>query len=209
MLPTAMQRRATSLIEMLVVIGIISILISLLLPAVQSPRHAALRTACENNLHQLQISLHHYRETWKTVPFTNQTNFPGGWAIDLLPFLEQSDLQRGIRSRLPIDAPGNLELVRSLPKIMSCPVRSKSDSRIAGIPAAEYVLVVRKFNPRQPSRPTRRGRGGKDRVQGFQDAPDNFLQPWALSPEVLTAQAQQMREQHVGPHPGGEILPRK
>jgi prepilin-type N-terminal cleavage/methylation domain-containing protein len=91
----APPRRGFSLIELLVVIAIVSVLIGLLLPAVQKVREAASRIQCANNLKQIGLAMHHYHLTHGTLPSFSR---PGAdattWAVLLLPYLEQEDLFR-------------------------------------------------------------------------------------------------------------------
>jgi len=87
-------RNAFTLIELLVVIAIISILVGLLLPAVQAAREAANRVACGNNLKQLALAVHHYVLDHQTLPPSRLQNQGATWAVLLLPYIEQDNLYR-------------------------------------------------------------------------------------------------------------------
>jgi prepilin-type N-terminal cleavage/methylation domain-containing protein len=60
-------RQGFTLVELLVVIGIIALLISILMPALGKARAAANKTRCLSNLHQIGIFLQQYQTQYKGV----------------------------------------------------------------------------------------------------------------------------------------------
>src|SRR5438552_6244373 len=56
-----------TLVELLVVIGIIAVLISILLPSLNKAREAAKRTQCLSNLRQIAVFLNMYANAYKGV----------------------------------------------------------------------------------------------------------------------------------------------
>ncbi len=107
--PVRKLRLGFTLVELLVVIAIIGVLISLVLPAVQSAREAARRMSCQNNLHQIGVALHNYHSAYRQLPsgwVDNRTHLhePGwGWAAAILPQMGQAAIYEQIDFTYPID----------------------------------------------------------------------------------------------------------
>lgn len=105
------HRAAFSLVELLVVVGIIGTIAGLLLPAVLQARTAARRTESKNSLKQIGIALHAHHDSRRSFPFaagrprkgtvehlessaSEGIDFvrPQSWAIAILPFMEEGVL---------------------------------------------------------------------------------------------------------------------
>jgi hypothetical protein len=99
-------RAAVTLVECLIAIGIIGLLLGILWPAVQAAREAARRANCQNNLRQIALAFSLHEDSqgvwpsggwgwrWHGDPDRGfGVRQPGGWAFNVLPFLDQAALR--------------------------------------------------------------------------------------------------------------------
>lgn len=137
-------RRAFTLVELLVVIAIIGILAVLLMGGAQQGVEAARRLRCRNNVYQLAraVLIHEQRHGqfptggwgWDWVGDPDRgfnKRQPGGWAYNILPYIEQENLWL-----LPKDGQPNVvtqeqkdranTMVKTPIKLFICPTRRRT-----------------------------------------------------------------------------------
>ena len=122
--PFTGRTRGMTILELLVVVTTLSMLMSLLLPAIQSVREAARNTQCINNLHQIANALQAYHDTHRTLPAgwqpeaSNESSY--GWAAAILRELDESSLYSRIDRARPLASLS--DAVRSTtPEVYLCP----------------------------------------------------------------------------------------
>lgn len=79
------RHRGITLIEVIVVLGVIALLVALLVPAIQAARGAALRMSCASNLRQIAQAFALYESTFRVYPM-------GAFRYHILPYLDQQAL---------------------------------------------------------------------------------------------------------------------
>jgi prepilin-type N-terminal cleavage/methylation domain-containing protein len=186
---TASARNGLSLLELLIVLFIISILVALTFPAIQSARAKSRTVQCQNNLRQVGMALHACLGTRKNFPEPNR------WTVDILRWMEETPLYEQMSSSIPPGA----KFPR--PRLFRCAEQADFDSNVEEVRICHYVLVV--------DRPVRRERRGRIAWE-IHDRPvlseDASYEPWYIAPEMSFADQQKMFASERGPHPGGVFL---
>lgn len=142
MIPGKSRRRSGfTLIELLVVISIIAVLISLLLPAVQSAREAARRAQCFNNLRQIGLGMHNYLsandvfpagalysedDTFRSSGTVVRSNYIG-WAVAILPYAEQTQIYNAYNSLVNNWQVSNQTVISTKLSMYICPSDIQAD----------------------------------------------------------------------------------
>jgi prepilin-type N-terminal cleavage/methylation domain-containing protein len=129
-----------TLVELIVVISVITVLVGLLMPAVQQAREAARRSTCRNNLKQIGLALCDYENVNRVLPPSCTGDMAYGvwypdpalfrlqsWTSMLLPFLEQKSLWNEIDFSLSALDPRNLDAATHILPVFRCPTFSGPD----------------------------------------------------------------------------------
>lgn len=136
---TRWRANGFSLVELLVVIGIVGILVSLLLPAIGAAREASRRASCASNMRQIGLAAQLYLDThghfpagavakeYPQAPNTPWTFYRWSALAQLTPFLENSAAYNSLRLDVPlynaslVITPENKAAVKTLIPEFLCP----------------------------------------------------------------------------------------
>ncbi|WP_165073727.1 DUF1559 domain-containing protein [Paludisphaera rhizosphaerae] len=139
------RRSGFTLIEMIVVLGIIAVILSLMLSAFHAGNEAARRIQCMNNLKQIHLALNSYYETHSvlppgavasTHPLTEGTaGHRIDWIGSLLPFMEQYGIYQTLNFEVTVEHAANMTAANCRISALACP-----DSYPRDDPAYAYFL---------------------------------------------------------------------
>ncbi len=131
-----MKRRGFAFTEMLVLVGLITVILTLLLPAIQHSRQDARRAQCKNNLKQLGLALHNYHDVHRLFPpgWVSKEGSPGsgarfGWQTFILPYVDQAPLYNQVDfGKPPHEADGKpRKEYQTVLNVFRCPVDPAAD----------------------------------------------------------------------------------
>ncbi|QDU75466.1 hypothetical protein Pan97_24980 [Bremerella volcania] len=153
---TGAGRRGFSLVELLVVLGIIGLLLAILIPAVQAVRESGRKLTCQNNLRQIVLGIaNHESANGMLPPLYNGTPLAQprsamdefhfhSWRTVLLPHIEQTALYDRCVSELFATDPANQAAINVELATYLCPSANPHNRVVPDIyspPAADGTLT--------------------------------------------------------------------
>ena len=132
--PEAKKWYQITVVEWIVIAGIILVLIGLLMPATKTAKTSGHRERSSNNLRGIGIALLNYHDTYGTFPPTVVTDSDGrplySWRVLLLPFLEEPRDQ-ALYDQFDLsqawDSETNQPLVEQMPEVYTSPFLRRAE----------------------------------------------------------------------------------
>ena len=140
------RRSGITLLELLVVMSIISVLLALIVPAIQSARESARRLSCANNLRNCAFAVLSAAETHRRFPAAALWGAIGpdkehvgpvrNWVVTILPLLDRRDLSDRWDAALFASDPSNQTVAEIHIASLVCP----SDDSVTGGGDISYAI---------------------------------------------------------------------
>ena len=197
------RRGAFTLVELLVIIGIIGILVSILVPALASVRESARRTTCQNNLRQIGIALQSHHESKETFPAGgiewrppgNTTNRQLAWSAFLLPFLDANSIFETLDLSTPFDSEENSLGAAAILPVYLCPTSIRGAALVDGRGPCDYggIFGERISSPNDPPK----GTMIYDKRYGATDIPDGLSTTLIVAEDTAWSDGQWINGRNV------------
>jgi prepilin-type N-terminal cleavage/methylation domain-containing protein/prepilin-type processing-associated H-X9-DG protein len=114
-----------NLTELIVVMAILAILVALILPNIRSAGPAARRTQCLNNIRNIVLALHNYKDDYHAFPPAYTVDANGkplhSWRTLILPYLDEKALYKRIDLSKPWNDPANAKVSQTHVSMYACP----------------------------------------------------------------------------------------
>ncbi len=145
-------RPGLTLLELLVTLAIVTVLVSLVLPAVQRAREAARSARCLSNLRQIGVALHSYYSTHQIWPCgwilenpLQATDNGWGWLAMLLPQMDGRQLYNGLNFDRPMWDAANKTARERIFDAFICP----SDRYVGPVPFVSWQAAGPTSSPQR------------------------------------------------------------
>jgi len=136
-----MPRRGFTIVELLVSLSIIVLLLSLIAPAIMRARSAAQRVDCQSRLKNMATAMQGFAGEHQRFPatalFGATGDLQGNWVVQLLPYIDQTNVSHKWDANRPASDPVNRLASRVSMPVLACPSDSSAEP---GQPNLSYVV---------------------------------------------------------------------
>jgi prepilin-type N-terminal cleavage/methylation domain-containing protein len=134
------HRPGFTIVELVVVVGVVAVGLALALPGVQHAREEARLAKCKDNLKQLAVALHSYHDTHDRFPYSSSYSVTGShqpgaghtWNEFLFPYMGLSAVYLKIDFRAPNNTGSNAKLLEGLKLPWQCCPANEYSTKMRG-----------------------------------------------------------------------------